>query len=448
MKFEELWLIWPLLKTINREGFDTPTEIQEKVIPLANKGKDILGCAQTGSGKTLAFVLPILQELYTARAAKDLPDGPIKRKIEALIIAPTRELAVQIGEACKVYCSDTNMKHTVIFGWVNDFHQKKAIEKWVDILIATPGRLEDLISQWVIKLSYVKILTLDEADRMLDLGFLWDVNKVIKRVPKERQTFFFSATMPKPIQELANSLLHNPEKITIKSKKPTLEAIKQQVYHVKSSHRRQLLQMLVKRKEYKSIIVFVKKKDDVAYITEYVKASGIKVDCIHKDRTQNGRQKALAALKNGDVKVLVATDIASRWLDINDLSCVINYNIPNEAETYVHRIGRTARAGKSWTAITFCIDHEQAELTAIEKLINQKLEVVQEKDYLNEVVSKCRILGYKNFEENGKEKYKKKTRKSVPGKYGKAGRMEVKKKNEKQSKTSGRKTNTSRRKKK
>lgn len=204
--------------------------------------------------------------------------------------------------------------------------------------MATPGRLEDLVSQGIIKLSYVKILTLDEADRMLDLGFLADLKKVFKRVPKERQTFFFSATIPTAIQELADSLLHCPEKITIKSKKPTLEAITQQVYHIKTSHRRQLLQMLVRRKEYSSIIVFVKKKDDVAYITEYVKSSGIKVDCIHKDRTQNGRQKALGALKNGDVKVLVATDIASRGLDIQDLSCVINWNVPSETETYIHRV--------------------------------------------------------------------------------------------------------------
>lgn len=436
MKFEELGIIAPLLKTITREWFTQPTEIQEKVIPLANKGKDILGCAQTGSGKTLAFVLPILQDLYNARVAKDLPDGPIKRKIEALIIAPTRELAVQIWEACKVYCSDTNMKHTVIFGGVNDFHQIKAIEKWVDILVATPGRLEDLVSQGIIKLSYVKILTLDEADRMLDLGFLADLKKVFKRVPKERQTFFFSATIPTAIQELADSLLHCPEKITIKSKKPTLEAITQQVYHIKTSHRRQLLQMLVRRKEYSSIIVFVKKKDDVAYITEYVKSSGIKVDCIHKDRTQNGRQKALGALKNGDVKVLVATDIASRGLDIQDLSCVINWNVPSETETYIHRVWRTARAGKKWVAITMCIDHEKADFAKVEKLIKQKIEIIDDKKYLEQVVSKSRILWYKNFEENGKEKYNDIKRKwaKTSKSYGKAWRLEAKKTNAKKAK--------------
>lgn len=432
MKFEELGIIPPLLKTIAREWFTRPTEIQEKVIPLANKGKDILGCAQTGSWKTLAFVLPILQNLYNARVEKDLPDGPIKRKIEALIIAPTRELAVQIWDACKIYCSDTNMKSTVICGWVNDFHQIKAIEKWVDILIATPGRLEDLISQWVIKLSYVKILTLDEADRMLDLGFLGDIKKSLKRIPKQRQTFFFSATMPKPIQDLADTLLHCPEKITIKSKKPTLDLVTQQVYHIKTSHRRALLQMLVRRKEYSSIIVFVKKKDDVEYITQYVKSSGIKVDCIHKDRTQNGRQNALKALKNGDVKVLVATDIASRWLDINDLSCVINWNVPSETETYIHRIGRTARAGKKWVAITMCIDHEKADFAKVEKLIKQKIEVIDDKSYLEQAISKSRILGYKNFDENGKEKFNDIRRKWVKSwkpdkKYGKSGRVEAKK---------------------
>lgn len=426
MKFEQLWLIWPLLKTIAREGFETPTEIQEKVIPFAVKGRDILGSAQTGSGKTLAFVLPILQKLYNDRIHRDLPDGPIKRKIEALIIAPTRELAVQIGEACKPYCSDANLKHTVICGGVNDFHQIKAIEKWVDILVATPGRLEDLISQWALKLSYVKILTLDEADRMLHLWFLWDIHKVMKRIPADRQTFFFSATMPREIQALANSLLNNPEKIAIVSKKITLPTINQQVYHVKPSHRRQLLQMLVKRKEFSSVIVFVKKKDDVSYIRDYVKSAWVKVDCIHKDRTQNGRQNALKALKNWDIKVLVATDIASRGLDIHDLSCVINYNIPNEAETYVHRIGRTARAGKKGTAITFMIDHEEAELAAIEKLIEQKLEVMTEKEYLKEKVVLSKAPAPKHFAE-----WSKKKKKNEPTKFGKAMRLEIEKKKKK-----------------
>ena len=404
MKFEDLWLIGPLLKTIARQGFSTPTEIQEKVIPLATRGNDILGCAQTGSGKTLAFVLPTIQKLYNNRIEKELPDGPIKRKIEALIIAPTRELAIQIGEACKPYCSDANMKHTVIFGGVNDFHQIKAIEKWVDILVATPGRLEDLISQWVVKLSYVQILTLDEADIMLDLGFLGDINKIIKRIPKQRQTFFFSATLPNQIQTLADSLLHCPEKITIKAQEASVQVIQQQLYHVEKPQRRQLLQMLVKKKIYPSMIVFVKQKDDIAHVMACVQAAWVRVDCIHKDRTQNGRQQALAALKNWDIKVLVATDIASRWLDVNDLSCVINYNIPAEAETYVHRIGRTARAGKKWTAISFLVREEQSYLEAIEVLTGSPLEVITDKSYLKEKLNDLQVSASQKL----KDKYPRK----------------------------------------
>lgn len=404
MKFEDLWLIGPLLKTIARQGFSTPTEIQEKVIPLATRGNDILGCAQTGSGKTLAFVLPTIQKLYNNRIEKELPDGPIKRKIEALIIAPTRELAIQIGDACKPYCSDANMKHTVIFGGVNDFHQIKAIEKWVDILVATPGRLEDLISQWVVKLSYVQILTLDEADIMLDLGFLGDINKIIKRIPKQRQTFFFSATLPNQIQTLADSLLHCPEKITIKAQEASVQVIQQQLYHVEKPQRRQLLQMLVKKKIYPSMIVFVKQKDDIAHVMACVQAAWVRVDCIHKDRTQNGRQQALAALKNWDIKVLVATDIASRWLDVNDLSCVINYNIPAEAETYVHRIGRTARAGKKWTAISFLVREEQSYLEAIEALTGSPLEVITNKSYLKEKLNDLQVSASQKL----KDKYPRK----------------------------------------
>lgn len=323
------------------------------------------------------------------------------------------------------------MKHTVIFGGVNDFHQIKAVEKWVDIVIATPGRLEDLISQWKIKLSYVKLLVLDEADRMLDLWFLADVKKIMKRIPQTKQTLFFSATMPKQIRELSDSLLQSPEKISITSKKPTLENIEQSVYHVKPSHRRQLLQMLVKRKEYKSIIVFVKKKDDVAYVKEYVKSAGIQVEYINKDRSQNGRQNALNALKEWRVKVLVGTDLASRGIDIEDLSCVINYNVPNEPETYVHRIGRTARAGKKWVAITLCIDGEKEDLEKIEKLIWKKIPVATDSDYLHEKISKSRILWYKNFDENGKETFKDIRRKGVKSrtsekKYGKEWRLEAK----------------------
>jgi len=411
MNFAELKIIPPLLKALVREWFDTPTKIQEEVIPYAIKWKDILGSAQTWSGKTLAFTLPILQNLYNKRLEKWLVEWKIKRKIQALIIAPTRELAIQIWETFAPYSTNTNMKHTVIYGWVNQFHQVKAIEKWIDILIATPGRLEDLISQGIIKLSYVEILTLDEADRMLDLWFLADIKKIIKRIPKQRQTFFFSATMPKTIATLASSILHCPEKITVHPVATTTDTIKQQVYHIKSSHRRQLLQQIVKNKKLDSILVFVKTMNDTEYVLEYIKTAGIKADSIHKKKSQNARQRALKSLKNGDIKVLVATDIASRWLDINDLSCVINFNIPSDSEDYVHRIWRTARAWKKWVAISFCTDKEKENLLRIEKLIWQKIEIVNDKSYLEEVIPKSRILWYKNFEEDWKKKYKGKTRK-------------------------------------
>jgi len=413
MNFNELNIIPPLLKAIDKAGFKTPTEIQEKVLPLAMKGKDILWSAQTGSGKTLAFALPILQRLYNKDIELWLVDWKKTRKIRALVIAPTRELAIQIWETFAPYCTNTNYKYTVIYGWVNQFHQVKAIEKWVDILIATPGRLEDLISQWIIKLSYVEILTLDEADRMLDMGFLWDVKKVIKRVPKSRQTFFFSATMPKEIKELATSVLLSPEVITIHKVDAPVSAIKQQVYHVKSSNRRQLLQYIVKKKEFSSILIFVKTKDDTEYILEYIKAVWIKCDSLHKFKAQNARQRALNSLKSGEIKVLVATDIASRWLDVADLSCVVNYNIPLAPEDYIHRIWRTARAGKKWVAITFCVETEKSNLEKIEKTTGIKLEVVSDEDYKNEVIPKWKIMWYDNFDENGKEKFKKKTRKST-----------------------------------
>ena len=413
MNFEKIGVIPPLLKALDKQGFTQATEIQEKIIPLANAWNDILWCAQTGSGKTLAFTLPILQKLYNNRLEKGLVDGKVNRKILSLIIAPTRELAIQIGDSIKPYCTNVNFKHTVIYGGVNQFHQVKALEKWVDILIATPGRLEDLISQGVIKLSYVEMLVLDEADRMLDLWFLADIKKIIKRIPHGRQTFFFSATMPKSIRELAKSILHCPEEITVHAVSSAVDTITQQVYHVPTSHRRKLLQYLVKQKQFPSIIVFVKTKDDTEYVLEYVQAAGVAADNIHRNRSQNARQRALKNLKDGKIKVLVATDIASRWIDVDDLSCVINYNIPADPETYIHRIWRTARAGKNGQAISFCITHDTDKLEAIEKLMDKKITVIEDTTYTEEVIPKGQILGYANFEEDGAEKYQKKTRKLV-----------------------------------
>ena len=388
MNFEELGVIQPLLKALVREWFSTPTEVQEKVIPLAIKWKDVLGCAQTWSGKTLAFALPTLHTLYNRRLEKWLVEGKIKRNIKSLILAPTRELAIQIWEAFAPYSTNVNMKHTVIYGWVNQFHQVKAIEKWVDILIATPGRLEDLISQWIIKLSYVEILTLDEADRMLDMWSLGDINKIIKRIPKGKQTLFFSATMPKAIRELANSILKDPEHVTVHTVSSTTDNIKQKVYPVSRNYKRQLLQQLIKRKDLDSVLVFVNTKDESERVFEFVKSAGIPSDYINKNKTQNGRQKSLKALKDWDIKVLVATDIASRGLDVSDLSCVINYDLPWDSETYVHRIWRTGRAGKKWLAISFCTPQDNEKLKGIESLIWKTLQVVEDDSYKSEIVPK------------------------------------------------------------
>lgn len=388
MNFTELNIITPLLKALIKEWFSTPTEIQEKVIPLAIKKKDILGCAQTGSGKTLAFSLPILHNLYNKRLEDWLVEWKIKRKIEALILAPTRELAIQIWETFAPYSTNTNMKHTVIYGWVNQFHQVKALEKWVDILIATPWRLEDLISQWIIKLSYVKILVLDEADRMLDMWSLVDIKKIIKRLPEGRQTLFFSATMPEAIRELAWSILVNPEHISVHTVSSTTDTIKQKVYIVTRNYKRQLLQQIIKRKDLDSILVFVNTKDETERVLEFVKSAWISCDFINRNKTQNSRQIALKWLKDWKIKVLVATDIASRWLDVNNLSCVINYDIPWDAETYVHRIWRTGRAWKDGLAISFCTSYDKDKFKSIEKLIWQTIEIVQDESYKNELVPK------------------------------------------------------------
>ncbi len=387
MKFIDLPLIWPIQKALEKLEFVEATPIQELVIPIAINKRDILWSAQTWSWKTLAFVLPILQNLYNARAELNLPDWKINRKIQALILAPTRELAIQIGETMKPYATNSNMKYAVIYGWVNQFHQVKSIEKWIDILIATPWRLEDLISQWLMKLSYVEILTIDEADRMLHLGSLPDIRKILKRLPTTRQTFLFSATIPTEIKKFAQTLLTNPETITVKWPAKTTTTVEQEVYHIKSGNKRALLQQIVKRPDLDSIIVFVRTMEDTEYVLEYVKTAWVKCDSIHKKKTQNSRQKALNMLKSWEIKVLVATDIAARWLDIEELSCVLNWNIPLNPDDYIHRIGRTARAGREWLAISMCMEVEKTKFEAIEKLVGKKITVNYDDSYLKEDVS-------------------------------------------------------------
>lgn len=386
MNFQELPLINPLLKALEKLEFTTPTLIQEQVIPEALLWHDILGCAQTWSGKTLAFALPILQNLYTKKKLAGTLESKDSRKIMSLILAPTRELAIQIGESFAPYATNVNLKYTVIYGGVNQFHQVQALKRGVDILIATPGRLEDLISQGFLKLSYVEILTLDEADKMLDMGFLDDVKKIVKRIPSSRQTLFFSATMPTPIRALSQEILKNPKEITVHAVASTTDTINQKVYHIATSNKRKALQQIVKRKDLSSIIVFVKTKDDTEYVMNYIKSARVSCDNIHRNRSQNARQRALQALKSGEIKVLIATDVAARGIDVHNLSCVVNYNIPADPEAYVHRIGRTARAGKNGLAISLCSAEEKEKFEAIEKLIGKKITVIDDDSYKNETI--------------------------------------------------------------
>lgn len=407
MKFIELELVSPLQKALEQQGFNIATPIQEEVLSFALDWKDILWCAQTWSGKTLAFWLPILNTLYLnnsvaekayaemlgnldekerKKAKKEKKKNP--RKIQSLILAPTRELAIQIWESFSPYCTNTNIKHTVIYWGKNQFHQVQALNKWVDILIATPGRLIDLIEQWYVDLSYVILFALDEADKMLEMWFLEDITKVIKLIPKERQSLFFSATMPPKIKKLADNILHSPEEITIERVAITAPDITQEVYHVDQAQKRQLLQFLVKKEEFSSIIVFVKTKDDTETVLEYVQAAWISSDNMHRNRSQNARQRALNNLKTWEIKVLVATDLASRWIDVDQLSCVINYDLPQEEETYVHRIWRTARAWKKGRAISLCVPEQKIKLNKIEKLIWKEITVNNSVDYKDEEVAK------------------------------------------------------------
>ena len=416
MKFEELELCSPLQKALAREWFETPTDIQEKVIPVASTNKDILGCAQTGSWKTLAFVLPILDKMYKTKKELWLEDWEWFRKIKTLVLAPTRELAEQIWETFKPYCTNVNFKHFTIYWGVNNFHQKKAFEKWIDILIATPWRLMDLVSQSVVNLSFVENLVLDESDRMLDMWNGWDISKIIKRLRWARQTMLFSATMPKKIKTLANEILDNPEEITVSPVASTTSNIKQIMYNVKSSHKRQLLQQIIKRKDLDSLLVFVRSRTDAERILSYVKTAWIPGNSIHKDKTQNQRKKSLELLKSWEIKVLVATDIASRWLDVDSLSAVVNYDIPNNPDDYVHRIGRTGRAGKNWIAISLVIDVDKEKIEEIEKLTKNKIKIIDDDSYKSEIVPKERVektiekkkIWRTNFTSNNDSRFNKK----------------------------------------
>ena len=377
MTFTELNLIEPILKAVVREGYEEPSPIQSQAIPLLLEGRDLLGCAQTGTGKTAAFAFPILQTLYETH------NGDARnRLLKALVLAPTRELAAQVAQSFKTYGRYTGLKTAVIFGGVGQAPQVAELKAGVDILVATPGRLCDLIGQKLCDISKVSVFVLDEADRMLDMGFIHDVKKIIALLPRERQTLLFSATMPKEIADLANSILHNPATVSVTPVSSTVDAITQSVYFVDRANKRGLLtHLLLQNKQITSALIFSRTKHGAERICRILNKAGIAAGAIHGDKSQGARQNALADFKAGRTRALVATDIAARGLDICQLSHVINYDLPNESETYVHRIGRTGRAGFSGDAISFCDFDEKAYLADIQKLIGKEIPVVEDNPY-------------------------------------------------------------------
>ena len=376
MTFQELDLIEPISKALTEEGYNTPTPIQSKAIPLILKQRDLLGCAQTGTGKTAAFAIPILQLLQNRPL-----DKWEKARIRTLILTPTRELAIQIGESFAAYGRHTNIKHTVIFGGVGQKPQTDALHKGVDVLIATPGRLLDLINQGFIKLNQLEIFVLDEADRMLDMGFVHDVKKVIKLLPAKRQSLFFSATMPPAIMTLADTILTNPAKVEVTPVSSTADTIKQSVFFVDKSDKNSLLLHILSDHTIATALVFTRTKHGADKVVKVLRKAGVTSEAIHGNKSQNARQNALKNFKSQTTRVLVATDIAARGIDVDDLTHVINYEIPNIPETYVHRIGRTGRAGAKGTALSFCDIEEKPYLKDIHKLIAKNIPVVKDHPY-------------------------------------------------------------------
>ncbi len=375
MSFQSLNIIQPVLDSLKEEGYTSPTPIQEQAIPIVLKGSDLLGCAQTGTGKTAAFAIPILQ-LLSANKSNDN-----KKRIRSLILTPTRELAIQIGESFQSYGRHVRLNNTVIFGGVSQYHQTRALQRGVDILIATPGRLLDLMNQGFVSLRDVEIFVLDEADRMLDMGFIIDVKKILSHLPKKRQTLFFSATLHPDIMKLAGSILNNPKRVEVTPSSSTVETIDQYVYYVDKGNKNALLMDILKNKSIKSALVFTRTKYGADKVMRVLLSNNIKAEAIHGDKAQNARQRALANFKAQTTRVLVATDIASRGIDVDDLGYVINYEIPNVAETYVHRIGRTGRAGAAGTAYSLCDAEEKSYLRDIEKLINKRIPVVDDHSF-------------------------------------------------------------------
>ncbi|WP_417609092.1 DEAD/DEAH box helicase [Owenweeksia hongkongensis] len=377
MRFEDLNIIEPIIKALKEENYEQPTPIQAKSIPLLLDRNDMLASAQTGTGKTAAFAIPILQHLFN-----DRKESNHQHRVNALILTPTRELAIQIGESFTTYGKHTGLRNTVIFGGVNQRSQVDALRKGVDVLVATPGRLLDLMDQGYINLKDIKYFVLDEADRMLDMGFIHDIRKVIAKLPAKRQSLFFSATMPKNIVELSRKILTNPKKVEVSPVSSTAETIQQYLYYTNKDLKKDLLFHILKDQSMDQVLIFAKTKHGADRVVRNLEKQKIKSAAIHGNKSQNQRQKALKQFKDKQIRVLVATDIAARGIDIDKLQHVINYDIPNIAETYVHRIGRSGRAGEEGMAISMCEPEENAYIRDIEKLINLKIPVVKDNPFL------------------------------------------------------------------
>jgi ATP-dependent RNA helicase RhlE len=379
MTFTDLKLIKPLMTAIDNMGYTEPTPIQQQAITPILNGKDIFGCAQTGTGKTAAFTLPILQLL---QAKKDESPNNTRKAIKALILAPTRELALQISDSVKSYGKHLELSHTTVYGGVSQSNQVKDLRRGVDILIATPGRLLDLMQQGFIRLDYVEFFVLDEADRMLDMGFINDIKKVIAKLPAKKQTLFFSATAAPDIMKLANTLLRNPVSVSVTPVSSTVSLIEQSVYYVSKENKRALLKHVLKTDAIDHALVFTRTKRGADKVAKELNSNGIKAEAIHGNKSQGARERALKGFKERKIRVLVATDIASRGIDVDKLSHVINFEIPEQAETYVHRIGRTGRAGLSGVALSFCAKEEMNYLKDINKLIKKNIDVVSKHPFV------------------------------------------------------------------
>lgn len=408
-KFADIGLNKPILRAIAENGYEEMTPIQIQAIPDVLKGKDLIAVAQTGTGKTAAFSLPIIQKLLKGEGQRE------KRTTRALIISPTRELAIQISDNIRGYSKYLHLRSTVVFGGVSDKPQIKTMQEGVDILVATPGRLLDLMNQKHILLNKVEYLVLDEADRMLDMGFIRDIQKIIERLPKQRQTLLFSATMPKTVEKLALSILRDPTRIEVAPTATTAERVQQHVLMVPKSRKRDLLAHVLKNEAIKRVLIFTRTKHGANKVSDFLDKRGIRSRAIHGNKSQNARQNALNDFRSGEIRALVATDVAARGIDVEGVTHVINFELPNEPESYVHRIGRTARAGAEGVSLSFCDHEERGYLRDIEKTIRQQVPMMEDHPYHLEGIQI-------RYDDDGKEEKKSGPRRGAPKRRSNSGK--------------------------